>query len=73
MSGSPAPPQRVRGPTAFVVFGVVAVIAAVGALLEMAYYTATPALGEATLGTMIGIVGALIGFFVWGLLAPPNE
>jgi hypothetical protein len=59
--------------SAFAVFGMVAVVAAAGALFEMAYYSTTPALGEATLGTLIGIIGALIAFFVWGLRAPPNE
>jgi hypothetical protein len=59
--------------SAFAVFGVVAVAAAVGALFELFYYTTTPALAPATLGTVIGICGALIGFFVWGLTAPPNE
>jgi hypothetical protein len=59
--------------SAFTVFGMVAVAAAIGALFEMFYYTTTPALGEATLGTVIGICGALIAFFVWGLTAPSNE
>jgi hypothetical protein len=59
--------------SAFLVFGVVAVVAAAGALFELFYYTTTPALGQATLGTLVGIIGALIGFFVWGLTAPPNE
>jgi hypothetical protein len=58
---------------AFVAFGLVAILAAAGALFEMLYYTATPALGPATLGTVVGIIGALIAFFVWGLTAPANE
>ena len=57
----------------FSVFGFVAVLAAVGALLEMSYYSASPALGPATLGTFVGIIGAVIAFFVWGMSAPPNE
>lgn len=59
--------------SAFAVFGLVAIVAALGALFEMAYYSTNPALGPATLGTFIGICGALVGFFVWGLTAPPNE
>lgn len=59
--------------SAFSVFGFVAVLAAVGALFEMSYYSTSPALGPATLGTVLGIIGALIGFFLWGLSAPPNE
>jgi hypothetical protein len=68
--GSETPTVRI---SAFAIFGVAAIVAAAGALFEMAYYTTTPALGPATLGTFIGICGALIGFFVWGLRAPPNE
>jgi hypothetical protein len=59
--------------SAFTVFGMVAIAAASGALFEMFYYTTTPALAPATYGTVFGIIGALIGFFVWGLTAPPNE
>ena len=59
--------------SAFSVFGLVAVLAAAGALFEMSYYSTSPALGSATLGTVLGIIGALIGFFLWGLSAPPNE
>jgi hypothetical protein len=71
MSGaSETPSVRI---SAFTVFGLAAVLAAAGALAEMAYYTTTPALGPATLGTVVGICGALVGFFVWGLRAPPNE
>jgi hypothetical protein len=65
------PRGRRVGP--FAIFGGVAVLAAVGALFEMLYYTTTPALSEATWGTVLGIVGALVGFFVWGLSAPAND
>jgi hypothetical protein len=68
---APAASRFQIGP--FPAFGFVAAIAAVGALIEMAYYTTTPALGDATLGTVLGICGALIGFFAWGLKGPRNE
>jgi hypothetical protein len=68
--GSETPTVRISG---FGIFGIAAILAAGGALFEMAYYSTSPALGPATLGTFIGICGALIGFFVWGLRAPPNE
>ena len=58
---------------AFAAFGAAAIVAAAGALFEMFYFAATPALAGATLGTVVGICGALVGFFVWGLRAPPNE
>jgi len=73
MTDVPETPERTARLSAFAVFGLVAIVAAAGALFEMAYYTTTPALGGATLGTVIGICGALIAFFVWGLTAPPNE
>jgi hypothetical protein len=68
----PNPPRRAE-PTPFAVFGAVAIVAAAGALAEMLYYSTTPALSAGTLGTLVGIVGALIAFFALGLRGPSNE
>ncbi len=74
MSGDgTTPPPAARGLTPFVAFGLVAIAAAVGAVYEMSYYAGNSALSPGTLGTTVGIVLALGGFFVWGLRAPPNE
>jgi hypothetical protein len=73
MSGEPESPGPAARVGPFAAFGAVAIVAAAGALFEMEYFTANPALSGATLGTVIGICGALVGFFVWGLTAPPNE
>lgn len=62
-----------RGFTPFAAFGLVAIAAAVGAVWEMSYYAGNSALSEGTLGTTVGIVIALVAFFVWGSRAPPNE
>lgn len=62
---------RVGGP--FLVFGLAALLAAVAAIYEMAYYAGNSALSPGVLGTTLGIVVAVIAFFVWGALAPPNE
>jgi hypothetical protein len=59
--------------SAFAVFGLAAILAATGALFEQLYYAVSPVLGPAVLGTFVGICGALIAFFVWGIRAPPNE
>ncbi len=68
-----APASTSRGLSPFTAFGLVAIAAAVGAVYEMSYYAGDSALSPGTLGTTVGIVIALVGFFVWGLRAPPNE
>jgi hypothetical protein len=57
----------------FVAFGLVAAAAAIGAVWEMSYYAGNAALSAGDLGTTLGIVAALVAFFVWGVRAPPNE
>jgi hypothetical protein len=57
----------------FVAFGIVAAIAILGAVWEISYYAASPALSGASLGTTLGIVAAAAVFFVVALFAPPNE
>ena len=64
-------PRRTIGP--FAAFGVVALIAAVGAVLEISYWVGVPATSPSVIGTALGIGAALIAFFVWGLRAPPND
>ncbi|MFZ0890874.1 MAG: hypothetical protein WB778_05175 [Thermoplasmata archaeon] len=59
--------------TPFVVFGLIALAAAGGALYEMSYYAGQSALSGQALGTTIGIVIALAAFFALGLRAPSNE
>jgi hypothetical protein len=71
----PAIPQGLRRDllTPFVVFGVVALAAAGGALYEISYYAGQSALSGQALGTTVGIVIALVAFFAIGLRAPRNE
>jgi hypothetical protein len=57
----------------FAAFGIVAAVAAIGAVWEMSYYAGNSALSPAALGTTVGIVIALIAFFAWGVRADPNE
>ncbi len=57
----------------FAAFGLVALLAGVGAIFELAYWVGQPALSGGVIGTTLGIGAALIAFFVWGLRAPPNE
>lgn len=71
MSEVPATRTGVGGP--FLAFGIAALLAAVAAIYEMAYYAGNSALSPGVLGTTLGIVIAVIAFFVWGALAPPNE
>ncbi|HTW76329.1 MAG TPA: hypothetical protein VMG14_00990 [Thermoplasmata archaeon] len=71
MTGTPSP--RPRFGTPFLVFGVAAMLAAVGALIELVYYSGNSALSPGTLGTTIGLVIAVVAFFAWGILAPANE
>ncbi|HTT73450.1 MAG TPA: hypothetical protein VMG99_04785 [Thermoplasmata archaeon] len=69
-----APSARVGtrvGP--FVAFFAVALLAAAGAVFEISYWVGLPALAPQVLGTTIGIVGALVAFFVWGWWAPGND
>lgn len=60
-----------RGP--FLAFGLVALVAAVGAIYEISYWIGVSAFTGPLLGTTVGIGVALVAFFVWGLLAPANE
>jgi hypothetical protein len=68
-----SPASRPGGIGPFAAFGLVAGAAAVGAIWEMSYYAGTPALSPGALGTTIGIVIALVAFFVWGMRAPAND
>ncbi len=64
--------SRPGRPTAvgpFVAFAVVGALAAIGAVFEISYWIGVSAFS----GVAVGIVLALIAFFTWGLLAPPNE
>jgi hypothetical protein len=73
MSGNPAKFPDRRGVTPFVGFGLVAAAAAIGAIWEMSYYAGNSALSAGDLSTTLGIVAALVAFFVWGARAPRNE
>ena len=57
----------------FVVFGLVAALAAVGAVFEISYWVGDPAFTGALAGTTVGILVALVAFFGFGLSAPPND
>ncbi|HTW40434.1 MAG TPA: hypothetical protein VMF04_06250 [Thermoplasmata archaeon] len=59
--------------TPFVVFGIVGVVAAAGAIWEALYYATSPALSSASLGTTLGIVIAVVAFVAVALWAPPND
>jgi len=67
---APTPPRRI-GP--FAAFALVAGAAAIGALYEISYWVGVSAFTPDTLGTTLGIGGALIAFFAFGLTAPANE
>lgn len=57
----------------FAIFGYVMSAASVWAVFEMSYYAGVSALGAETLGTISGIVIAVIAFLVIGIQGPPNE
>lgn len=61
-----------RRVTPFTVFGLVAALAAAGAIWEMSYYAGTPSISPAALGTTLGVVIATAIFFVLGARAEPN-
>jgi uncharacterized membrane protein HdeD (DUF308 family) len=69
---SPSAPTR-RGVAPFTVFFLVAMLAAAGAVFEISYWVGVPAFAPSTLPPLLGILGALVAFFVWGWRAPPNE
>jgi hypothetical protein len=62
-----------KGLDPFAAFGLAAAVAAIGAVWEMSYFAGNSALSAGDLGTTLGIVVALVAFFVWGSRAPPNE
>jgi hypothetical protein len=74
MTDPAASGDRRRGAvTPFIVFGLVALAAAGGALYEISYYAGQSALSGQALGTTAGIVIALVAFFALGFRAPSNE
>jgi hypothetical protein len=73
MTEAPTPPVRGSRVGPFAMFAAVAALAAAGALYEISYWVGVPAFVGATLGTTVGIVGALVAFFVFGFSAPANE
>jgi hypothetical protein len=70
---APTPAVPRRGIAPFTVFFLVALMAAAGAIFEISYWAGVPAFAPATLPPFLGILGALVAFFVWGARAPPNE
>ncbi len=73
MSAEAPAPARPSWNAPFVVFGLVALLAAGGAVYEISYWVGVPAFTGALLGTTVGILAALVAFFAWGLYAPPND
>jgi hypothetical protein len=73
MSAPDEPGSTDRGLGPFLAFGLVAGAAAIGAIWEEAYYAGNSALDPGVLGTLTGIVIAVLAFFAWGLRASPNE
>lgn len=73
MTGEAPPPPAARGVGPFVVFGIVAAVAAGGAVFEISYWVGVSALSGGILGTAVGIVAAVVAFFGWGLSGPANE
>ncbi len=57
----------------FAIFGYVMIVASIWAVFEMSYYAGVSALGAETLGTIAGVVIAVIAFLVIGIEGPPNE
>lgn len=75
MSASIAPPEPSGSVWAspFAIFGYAMAVASAYAVFDMSYYAGVPALSSATLGTISGVVVAVIAFLVIGVRAPPNE
>ncbi len=72
-STPPPPARRATRVGPFAIFGLAAILAAAGAVFEMSYYDGSPIASTSVLGTTIGILLALVAFFVIGLKAPPND
>jgi hypothetical protein len=68
----PAPSGSVWA-SPFAIFGYVMIVASVWAVFEMAYYAGVSALGAETLGTISGVIIAVIAFLVIGIEGPANE
>lgn len=70
----PAPsPEAAASVGPFLAFGLVAAVAAGGAVWEMSYYAGSSAFSSAALGTTVGIILALVAFFAYGSHGPANE
>jgi ABC-type cobalamin transport system permease subunit len=72
-SGSAGSAHTRRRVSPFLAFALVAALAVGGAIWEDSYFTTTPGLSGASLGTTVGIVIAVVVFFLLASLAPAND
>lgn len=70
---APPPPSGSVWASPFAIFGYAMIVASAYAVFEMSYYAGVPALSGATLGTVAGVVIAIIAFLVLGVRAPEND
>lgn len=76
MNGTEGPPVTSEGrrwASPFAIFGYVMILASAYAVFEMSYYAGASALGAETLGTILGVLVAIVAFLVIGISAPVNE
>jgi hypothetical protein len=71
--GEEAGPAESAGTSPFAIFGFAMIAASAVAMAEILYYSTTPALSAASLGTTLGIVLAVIAFVAFGLWGPSND
>jgi hypothetical protein len=69
----PSAPSESPWRSPFAIFGYAAIAAAALAIAEISYYSTTPALSSASLGTTLGIVAAVLAFVAFGWWGPSND
>jgi hypothetical protein len=70
---SPSAPKESSWSSPFAIFGFAMIAASALAIAEVSYYSTTPALSAASLGTTLGIVVGVVAFVLFGIWGPSNE